>query len=307
MSFEICFDPDVFHGELTANRAQVFVRASRTADFADCTLQGFVHGPRCEYAHTLPAKYALTDLGAGPTLLARATITDPCLWTSDLPQIYDVHIELRRSGEVLASEKRMIGLRGIGARSSGEMVREGKVWVPRGVAIEHVQQDLSQLRTELLAAIVSAPPLDLLVEASRQGVYLIVPATGTQESLSSTLRNLARWPAVMMVVIRDGEALDRGLQQVAPNLVLAQLVSWDDVPRVRPAPWANAVVIEFAEPTLPKDVTPTMAATIQSLPLPVFVRRGMTNPAIGPRAECDRLQRDLASMCQFAGCLIAAS
>lgn len=307
MSTEINFDPDVFHGELTANRAQVFVRAPRTDELADCTLHGFVHGPRCEFAHTLPAKYALTDLGAGPTLLARATITDPCLWTSDLPQIYDVHVELRRGSEVLASEKRMIGLRGIGARSTGEIVREGKIWVPRGVAIEQVQHDLSQLRAELLAAIVSAPPLDLLVEASRQGAYLIVPVAGNQESLPAMLRNLARWPAVMMAVVRGGEKLDRGLQQIAPNLLLAQACPWEEVPQFRPAPWAAAVVVEIAEHSLPQDLTPSAVPAIRNLELPVFAQRGVSNSAAGPRAECDRLQRELAPMCQFAGYLIAAS
>lgn len=307
MSTEIHFDPDVFHGELTANRAQVFVRAPRTDDLAKCMLHGFVHGPRCEYAHTLPAKYALTDLGAGPTLLARATITDPCLWTSDLPQIYDVHIELRRGSEVVASEKRMIGLRGIGARATGEIMREGKIWIPRGVAIEQVQHDLSQLHAELLAGIATAPPLDLLVEASRQGAYLIVPVSGNQESLPSMLRNLARWPAVMMAVVRGGEMLDRSLQQVAPNLVLAQSVAWEDAPQFRPAAWATAVVVEIAEPSLPQDLTPSAVAAIRSLRLPVFAQRGVTHSAAGPRAECDRLQRDLASMCQFAGYLIAAS
>jgi hypothetical protein len=309
---EIHFDPDVFHGELTANRAQLFVRAPRTPDLVDCTLHGFVHGPRCEYAHTLPARYALSDLGAGPTLLARTTITDPCLWTSDLPQIYDVSIELRRGNEVLASEKRMIGLRGIGGRfgsggAPGEILREGKVWVPRGVDIAAVQHDVAQLREELLAGIVSSPPLDLLVEASRQGAYLIAHVAGSAEAIPAALRNLARWPAVMMAVVRGGESFDRTLQQVAPNLVLAQPVRIAEAGEFRPAAWAAAVVVETTEDQISQDLLTKGLAALRGCPLPLLVQRRAPISATGPRAECDRLQREMAQIGQFAGYLVDAT
>lgn len=303
MPTEINFDPDVFHGELTINRAQIFVRLPRTPEFADCTLHGFVHGPRCEFAHTLPAKYTLTDLGAGPTLLARTTITDPCLWTSDLPQIYDVHIELRRGNEVLAREQRMIGLRGIGARASGQLVREGKVWVPRGVAIELLQTAsenesiVAQLREELLVGVCTSPPLDLLVEASRRGAYLIANLSADRGDLEATLRSLARWPAVMLAIIHGGEKLERGLQQVAPNLVLAQAVPAAAVNNLQPAPWAASLVCETtaAEPFITAANLPILAARTTS--------ESLESTAQG-RAACDRLQRDLSAARQFAGYLI---
>lgn len=311
MPAEINFDPDVFHGELTANRAQVFVRLPRTPEIADCTLHGFVHGPRCEFAHTLPAKYTLTDLGAGPTLLARTTITDPCLWTSDLPQIYDVHIELRRGSEVLAREQRMIGLRGIGARSSvsggsvsggsGQLLREGKIWVPRGVAIELLptttESVVAQLRAELLVGICAAPPLDLLVEASRRGAYLIANLSADRSDFTATLRSLARWPAVMLAIIHGGEGFDRGLQQVAPNLLLAQPVSPAAVNDLQPAPWATSLVVAptAAEPFLTAGSLPILAARSTS--------EMLASTAQG-RAACDRLQRDFSAARQFAGYLI---
>lgn len=304
MQAEINFDPDVFHGELTTNRAQVFVRLPRTPEFADCSLHGYVHGPRCEFAHTLPAKYTLTDLGVGPTLLARTTITDPCLWTSDLPQIYDVHLELRRGSEVLAREQRMLGLRGIGARASGQLVREGKVWVPRGVAIELLQPArenesvVAQLREELLVGVCTSPPLDLLVEASRRGAYLIANLSAKRSDFESALRNLARWPAVMLAIVHDGEHCDRSLQQIAPNLLLAQpvpaaAIGW------QPAAWAAALVVDAAAAKqLPA-----------SVPLPAIAlgstSESMSLAAAG-RAACDRLQRDLATSRQFAGYLVAS-
>lgn len=305
MPVEIEFDPDVFHGELTANRAQVFVRAPRTADLADCTLHGYVQGPRCEYAHTLPAKFTLQDLGAGPTLLARTTVTDPCLWTSDLPQIYDVHIELRRGTEVLAREQRLLGLRGIGARTGGEtpqLVREGKAWVPRGVALESLETiEVTALREHLLVGVCTSPPLDLLVEASRRGLYLIARLDHEKQDVPQAIRNLARWPAIMAASIRHGEALDRSLTQVAPNLLLLQEIevsTWDPAPL---AAWAAAVLVTLrpGESRLPS------GGFVDSLPC--LVQRPSTVANLPPdqaRAECDRLQRDLASARQFSGYLI---
>ncbi|WP_254513087.1 hypothetical protein [Anatilimnocola floriformis] len=291
MPAEIAFDPDVFHGELTVNRAQVFVRAPRSAELADCTLHGYVHGPRCEFSHTLPAKYVLTDLGAGPTLLARTTITDPCYWTSDLPHLYDVHIELRRGSEVLASEKRQIGLRGIGAKSSGELVRESKVWVPRGVAIDLLPELnlVDHLRSEALVGLCSSPSLDLLNEASRRGACLIVAVSADRSDFHEALRSLARWPAVMMAIVH-GETLDSSLRQVAPNLLLAQQIPPGDATiGYQPAPWAHCIVVDEAGP-FPK------------LPLPVLALRIAAESA--GRSDCDQLQRDLAPRGQFAGYLV---
>ena len=42
-----------------------------------CTLGGWIYGPSCEYARTLPAKISLRDLGDGDGLLAEAVVPDP--------------------------------------------------------------------------------------------------------------------------------------------------------------------------------------------------------------------------------------
>jgi hypothetical protein len=308
MPVEIDFDPDVFHGELTANRAQVFVRAARIGELADCTLHGYVHGPHCEYAHTLPAKFALQDLGAGPTLLARATLTDPCLWTSDLPQIYDVHIELRRGSEVLARQQRMLGLRGLGSRSSeggGQLIREGKPWVPRGVALDLLETvSVEPLREELLVGVCTSPPLDLLVEASRRGLYLIARVDAARQDVAAALRSLARWPAVMMAVIRGGEALDRSLSQVAPNLVLAQIINASEPSWSPPAFWAAACVLKL------KSSQTNLPSGERFTSLPCLMQRPSATASLTPseaRAECDRLQRDLTGWGQFSGYLVGAA
>ena len=304
MPAEVVFDPDVFHGELTANRAQVFVRAPRSPEFADCTLHGQVVGPRCEFAHTLPAKFLLTDLGAGPTLLARTTITDPCYWTSDVPQLYDVHIELRRGSEIVASEKRQLGLRGVGARTSGELVREGKVWVPRCVAIELLPEQnlVEQLRSELLVGVCSSPALDLLNEASRRGAYLVATLSADRSDFETALRNLARWPAVLMAIIQGGENLSRDLTKIAPNLLLAQHVSQFTSTNFRPALWASVLWRISA--------MPSEAGSVSALPMVVEQPvDGVIHSAAEGRAACDRLQRAWATGAekrQFAGYSISA-
>jgi len=298
MKNEIEFDPAVFHGELTVNRGQVFVRAARPTELDDCALHGYVHGPRCELAHTLPAKFTLQDLGAGPTLLARTTITDPCYWTSDLPQLYEVHVELRRGTEVLAREQRMIGLRGIGARDQ-RLVREGKAWIPRGVSLASLSgSDVTALREHLLVGICSSPPLDLLVEASRLGVYLIVYIDATQQDVASTLHQLARWPAVMMAVIRGADSAAKSLTQIAPNVILAQHAPARHLSSLQPAAWASAIVAEVSAIDSLSDWN-----SLVKLSLPVLAQRQVDQQlsAEDARSECDRLQRDFASVGQFAG------
>jgi hypothetical protein len=310
MMMEVSFNPDVFHGELTANRGQIFVRVPRSPDVDGCTLAGFVHGPRCEYAHTLPAKFVLRDLGPGPTLLARATITDPCLWTSDLPQIYDVHVELRRGAELLASEKRTIGLRGLGTRTTGDghrLVREGKVWVPRGVGIRALADpELHALREQLLVGLYQGlPPLDLLQTASQRGLYLIVELPTEHLTIAPTLQQLARWPAVMLVILPDSTGHGPELRQVAPNLLLGERVLQTELAAFRPAAWSQAVVVR----TSGDDSTRAALCSARNLPLPVLLQSA-TDLAIDlqrSRAACDLLQAATAPYGQFAGYLAAVS
>src|SRR5689334_19006876 len=123
---------DVFYGDLTVAQGYVYARLPRPLDDAGLSLAGYVRGPRCLLAETLPVSTSLVDLGAGPTLLARALIPDPCFWSPDLPAIYDVVVELRRGSETIATERREIGLRALGVRGRCFYL-DGKKWVLRGV------------------------------------------------------------------------------------------------------------------------------------------------------------------------------
>jgi hypothetical protein len=265
MPIEIDFDPDVFHGELTSARAQVFVRAPRIGELTDCTLHGYVYGPHCEHAHTLPARFPLQDLGPGPTLLARAIVTDPCIWTNDLPHVYEVHFELRRGNHVLARGQRILGLRGIGRRVVGGLpmlVREGKGWVPRGVAVELLEtQVVDPLREQLLVGVCAASPPDLLLKAGRRGLYLIVRLDARRQDVVRELRSVANSPAVMGAVIEEGQPIEQADMRRLLELQLPACVQ---------------------------------GAADRSHFAPDQVRQ-----------ECDRLQSDLAPTGQFAGYFIA--
>jgi hypothetical protein len=309
MPIEIDFDPDVFHGELTSARAQVFVRAPRIGELTDCTLHGYVYGPHCEHAHTLPARFPLQDLGPGPTLLARAIVTDPCIWTNDLPHVYEVHFELRRGNHVLARGQRILGLRGIGRRVVGGLpmlVREGKGWVPRGVAVELLEtQVVDPLREQLLVGVCAASPPDLLLKAGRRGLYLIVRLDARRQDVVRELRSVANSPAVMGAVIEEGDGLNPRLPQVAPNLVLFQAVNRGEVRSLTPAPWATGLWLNV---TPGQPIEQADMRRLLELQLPACVQGAADRSHFAPdqvRQECDRLQSDLAPTGQFAGYFIA--
>ena len=74
----------VFHGDLNQNLAHVYVQLS-VADATHLRLRGQVRGPRSALTRTLPASIPLTDLGPGPSALARALVPDPCFWEPGQP------------------------------------------------------------------------------------------------------------------------------------------------------------------------------------------------------------------------------
>ena len=86
---------DIFYGRVTDAMAHVYVREARTDPDDARSLSGWIRGPHCALSHTLPATIALRDMGKGPTLLGAAAVPDPCFWSTQLPALYDVHVELR--------------------------------------------------------------------------------------------------------------------------------------------------------------------------------------------------------------------
>jgi Glycosyl hydrolases family 2 len=74
-------------------------------------LRGTLRGPYCERARTLPAEFPFRDLGPGAAISAEAVVTDPCLWSPDLPHLYQADVAAVRGAETVAEYHGMIGLR----------------------------------------------------------------------------------------------------------------------------------------------------------------------------------------------------
>jgi hypothetical protein len=284
---------DVFYGDLTVNRAFVYARLPRLE--GDLFLAGQVRGPRCLHAETLPLTSPLVDLGPGPTLLARALVPDPVFWSPDLPAIYDVTVNLLRGTEVIASERREIGLRSFGVRGQ-RFYLEGKPWVLRGVRDRSTTAKLPRAWHEFSAAYVaSSESNENVAEASQFGALAVVEVAA--EDAPAGLRRLALQPGVALAVIRGDLPPNFKRSDVAPNLLLVQVTAGGE-PLIR-EPWADALLIETADPLLVARIAPQAG-------LPVLVSRPLqiALPIDQARAACDSLQRDLAPHGQFAGYIV---
>lgn len=287
---------DVFYGDLTVNRAYLYARLPRPADDVGLSLVGTVRGPRCLYAETLPLTLPLTDLGAGPTLLARALVPDPCFWSPDLPAIYDVTVNLLRGAEIVATERREIGLRSLGVRGRN-LFLEGKRWVLRGVHDRSATATLPRAWHEVSAVYVTKTAThDNLAEGSQFGAMSMVDFDG-ELAVDDQLRSLARQPGVAIAIIRGNPPVDFKRADAAPNLLLAQPIGRHDL-LVR-KPWAHLMLAETVEPMLLRQV-----AALGEIPILVSRPLAAPLPIDQARAACDTLQRDLAPLGQFAGYIV---
>lgn len=287
---------DVFYGDLTVAQAHVYARLRRPADDAGLSLVGQIRGPRCLQAETLPVTSPLVDLGAGPTLLARAVVPDPCFWSPDLPAIYDVTVELRRAGKTIATAKREIGLKSLGVRGRN-FALESKRWILRGVSASSTIATLPRQWREVHAGYVADRlDEDRWAEASQWGALAIVELNCAASEIATRLRELARHPAVALVVLRGNLPPDFSPRQVAPNLLVVQAFGGEPVAI---HPWAQTLWLDDAQPGI-------AARLANSTSLPIIATRRLPEPLslTEARAACDALQRDLANAGQFAGYVV---
>jgi hypothetical protein len=290
-------DLDVFYGDLTANRAYVYARLPRPADDAGLTLTGFIRGPRCLHAETLPLTAKLVDLGPGATVLARALVPEPCFWSPDLPAIYDVTVNLLRGSEIIATENREIGLRALGVRDRN-LFLEGKRWVLRGVTVSSAIATLPRAWHETSAAYVAEQAgHEQLAEASQFGAIVVVRVDGVDEHIAPALRRLALHPAVALAVIENQLPGNFQHAAIAPNLLLAQRL--ENGATFTPQPWAHAIWADA-------DDTRALKTLLRAIDRPIIAVRRLTSPLPldQARAACDLLQRDLAPIGQFAGYIV---
>jgi hypothetical protein len=72
---------------------------------------GTIRGPFCEGSRTLPAAFVFRNLAPPQAGQAEAVIPDPCLWSEELPHVYQVDVEARRGETLLAAYHGQLGLR----------------------------------------------------------------------------------------------------------------------------------------------------------------------------------------------------
>lgn len=285
---------DVFYGELTPARATVYARLEGLEGTEGLSLCGFVRGPRCLYSKTLPASFRLQDAGPAPTLLAKTVVPDPSYWSPDTPHIYDVTVELKKGGDIIASEVRQIGFKPLGV-SGRFFTWEGKPWVLRGVTTRSSNVDSIESWRDCSAAIVGACiPNAQLREASEKGVLCFDLGDGNRSEAECLCeaKRLAKFPSLAIANLgRPAE----NIRKLMPNVVVTCI----------------SELRGFAKPVLQgilvyRSQNLSELATLMSLNVPLVVDR-----SIGPnqsveqaRAACDKLQADLAPIGQFAGYIV---
>jgi hypothetical protein len=290
------FEFDVFHGRLAPHLAHVYARVASLPGGGPWTLSGRIRGPDCLVAKTLPVTAAFVDAGPGPTLLAKATLTDPCFWTSELPFVYRVTIELRRAGELITTHEQLFGMRFLGCRQSF-FYWENRRWVLRGVFRESaIDAPLSAWREFATAMLVSEPDDELCAEASRQGVVLVASAQ-SNVGIPGLIRRLSKWPAVTMVLIQSPLQSGDEVQNLSPNLLLG--TASDEFSLVQLPRWSQVVFIDSRSAAAAK-----RAGEARPIALLAYRKLSAPLPLEHARAACDDLQRDVVSIGDFAGYVV---
>jgi beta-galactosidase/beta-glucuronidase len=82
-------------------------------------VSGFVRGPYCETARTLPAEIAFRELAAAEIPQSEVVVPDPCVWSPELPHVYQADVEARRGDRILAEYHGRFGLRRMSPRRVG--------------------------------------------------------------------------------------------------------------------------------------------------------------------------------------------
>ncbi|HTN76019.1 MAG TPA: hypothetical protein VL096_12260 [Pirellulaceae bacterium] len=285
---------DLFHGDATARLARIYARLPNASN---CKIAGQLRGPQCFHSSTLPATVPFRDQGPGETLLAAAILPDPCFWSPEVPALYSAHIELRSVDATLSATERVIGLKAWGARGRF-FYDQGKRVVIRGhMRSSDDGSELLQWHDTPLDMLAINPCDALCDEASRIGVRIIACLDEQQHQVAVELRRLARHAAVTIVAMRGSLTIDKQLQQLAPNLLLARWLAIDDAPTSNDQ--AEAIIAEVGEPS-------TFADKFKHVTCPVVACRtlGSTIDLVAARAAADQLQADLAPHGDFAGYVV---
>lgn len=292
---------EVFHGEASAALARVYARIDAPFCQPNWSLTGHIQGPYRHDAHTLPTTTPLVPHKAGASLLAEAVIPDPCGWAPTAPNVYQLSVTLR-DGETLIQQRQVTtGIRALGT-AGPDIFRQGKRCVFRAVeAITADIDDWNDWQSTQATMLVTSPSQELVQQATALGVPLIVQLPNHLPTMEQQLHELAHWPSISLVYTDTDQPMIPKPQQRFPNLLFAQRVDFNNLKPPTLAEWCQVVLWDVGDRPNVDLLIPAMQTT---MPVLAIRRRAMKSTMLEDRAECDRLQADLAHIVDCAGYLI---
>jgi beta-galactosidase/beta-glucuronidase len=108
MSSEI----EIVAGDVTDVEARVTARYH--GDRTGVVLRGTLRGPFCENARTLTAEFIFREIGTSAHV--ETLVPDPCMWTPEMPHLYQADVEAWQGDERVAAYHGTIGLRRLAPR-----------------------------------------------------------------------------------------------------------------------------------------------------------------------------------------------
>jgi beta-galactosidase/beta-glucuronidase len=107
-------DIEIVVGDVTDVEARVIARYHGATK--GVALSGSLRGPFCEKGRTLPAQLMFRDFSDGDRVQAEAVVPDPCMWTPEMPHLYQADVEARQGDKVVAEYHGTIGLHRLAPR-----------------------------------------------------------------------------------------------------------------------------------------------------------------------------------------------
>jgi hypothetical protein len=104
---------DITVGDVTDMEAHVFARYIGPESVL---LHGSLRGPFCERSRTLPADFEFRTFNAQQPNETEAIVTDPCMWTVEMPHVYQVNVEAYDGDRLVAEYHGTIGLQRLAPR-----------------------------------------------------------------------------------------------------------------------------------------------------------------------------------------------
>src|SRR3954471_14946780 len=95
MSSEI----EIIAGDVTDLEARVTARYH--GEKTGVVLRGTLRGPYCDKAKTLPAEFRFRDVGQDGHV--ETLVSDPCMWTPEMPHLYQADVEAWQGNELVSA------------------------------------------------------------------------------------------------------------------------------------------------------------------------------------------------------------